>query len=81
MQENRSFDTYFGTYPGADGIPIVDGKPSVCLPQKPGPCVAPFHDSADVTLVNTATVQGNGFAWYHVPWHGVDGWTAKSNTS
>ena len=21
MQENRSFDTYFGTYPGADGIP------------------------------------------------------------
>lgn len=22
MQENRSFDTYFGTYPGADGIPM-----------------------------------------------------------
>ena len=21
MQENRSFDQYFGTYPGADGIP------------------------------------------------------------
>ena len=21
MQENRSFDSYFGTYPGADGIP------------------------------------------------------------
>ena len=21
MQENRSFDTYFGTFPGADGIP------------------------------------------------------------
>ena len=27
---------------------MVDGKPSVCLPQKSGPCVAPFHDSADV---------------------------------
>jgi len=25
MQENRSFDTYFGTYPGADGIPMTDG--------------------------------------------------------
>jgi hypothetical protein len=37
--------------------------------------------SCDVTLVNTATVQGNGFAWYHVQWHGVDGWTAKSNTA
>ena len=22
MQENRSFDTYFGTFPGADGIPM-----------------------------------------------------------
>ncbi|MBK5333117.1 MAG: hypothetical protein JJD93_14170 [Ilumatobacteraceae bacterium] len=48
MQENRSFDTYFGTYPGADGIPMVDGKPTVCLPSESGLCVAPFHDSADV---------------------------------
>ena len=23
MQENRSFDSYFGTFPGADGIPIL----------------------------------------------------------
>ena len=29
MQENRSFDTYFGTYPGADGIPMTDGTPAV----------------------------------------------------
>jgi phospholipase C len=26
MQENRSFDSYFGTYPGADGIPAQNGK-------------------------------------------------------
>ncbi|HEX2319327.1 MAG TPA: alkaline phosphatase family protein, partial [Streptosporangiaceae bacterium] len=26
MQENRSFDSYFGTFPGADGIPA-----GVCL--------------------------------------------------
>ena len=32
MQENRSFDSYFGTYPGADGIPMRDGKPTVCVP-------------------------------------------------
>jgi phospholipase C len=25
MQENRSFDTYFGTFPGADGIPMQKG--------------------------------------------------------
>src|SRR5467141_2610827 len=32
-QENRSFDSYFGTYPGADGIPMTNGKPTVCAPQ------------------------------------------------
>src|ERR1700674_1656104 len=25
MQENRSFDSYFGTYSGADGIPMQKG--------------------------------------------------------
>src|SRR5579859_4248746 len=32
MQENRSFDSYFGTYPGADGIPMQHGVPTVCVP-------------------------------------------------
>src|SRR5947207_15938903 len=31
MQENRSFDTYFGTYPGANGIPMQNGVPTVCV--------------------------------------------------
>jgi phospholipase C len=26
MQENRGFDHYFGTYPGAEGLPIKNGK-------------------------------------------------------
>jgi phospholipase C len=44
MQENRSFDSYFGTYPGADGIP-----PGVCVPDPVNVgCVSPFHDPADV---------------------------------
>jgi phospholipase C len=40
LQENHSFDNYFGTYPGADGIP-----PGTCLPVLPGSsdCVRPFH--------------------------------------
>src|SRR5436305_11188266 len=43
MQENRSFDSYFGTYKGADGIPA-----GVCVPDPlHGGCVAPFHDAAD----------------------------------
>jgi phospholipase C len=44
MQENRSFDSYFGTYPGADGIPTVHGKIAVCLPRLHGRgCVRVFH--------------------------------------
>jgi len=43
MQENRSFDTYFGTYPGADGIP-----PGVCVPDPlNGVCSKPFHNPSD----------------------------------
>ncbi len=46
MQENRSFDHYFGTYPGADGIPMNNGVPTVCVPDaKTGTCVKPFHDA------------------------------------
>jgi phospholipase C len=44
MQENRSFDSYFGTFPGADGIP-----PGGCVPdQVNGGCVAPYHDPSDL---------------------------------
>jgi phospholipase C len=48
MQENRSFDHYFGTFPGADGIPMRDGRPTVCVPDPDaGGCVRPFHDAQD----------------------------------
>jgi phospholipase C len=50
VQENRSFDSYFGTYPGADGIPASDGHFTVCLPDPAtGGCDRPFHDPS---LVN-----------------------------
>jgi phospholipase C len=49
QQENRSFDTYFGTFPGADGIPMQNGTPTVCAPDpQAGTCVKPFVDHADV---------------------------------
>jgi phospholipase C len=42
MQENHTFDNYFGTYPGADGFP-----PGLCMPIDPNDpgdgCVEPFH--------------------------------------
>jgi phospholipase C len=52
MQENRSFDHYFGTYPGAEGLP-----PGVCIPNPSGgACVAPFHDAQPVN-------QGGAHNW------------------
>jgi phospholipase C len=48
MQENRSFDSFFGTYPGADGIPMKNGKPAVCVPDPvTRSCRRPYHDTAD----------------------------------
>jgi len=46
VQENRSFDHYFGTFPGADGIPRTpDGRFSVCIPDpEAGRCARPYHD-------------------------------------
>ena len=42
-QENRSFDSYFGTFPGADGIPA-----GVCLPDpRDGGCRRPWVDHRD----------------------------------
>ncbi len=43
MQQNHTFDNYFGTYPGADGLP-----PNTCLPSSfpgdsPTSCIPPFH--------------------------------------
>jgi phospholipase C len=48
MQENRSFDSYFGTYPGANGIPK-----NVCMPLDPQHhyrgCVKPYLSTTDVS--------------------------------
>jgi phospholipase C len=40
IQENRTFDNYFGTFPGADGF-----YPGICSPVLPGSskCIKPFH--------------------------------------
>lgn len=43
MQENHTFDNYFGTYPGAEGFPT-----GTCIPVDPfekstNECVKPFH--------------------------------------
>ena len=43
MQENHTFDNYFGTYPGAEGIPAGTCVPVDPFDKKNTECVEPFH--------------------------------------
>ena len=71
MQENRSFDSYFGTYPGADGIPA-----GVCVPDPVhGGCEAPFHSSADL---NYGGPHGQANATADVDGGKMDGFVAQA---
>ncbi len=48
MMENRSFDSYFGTYPGADGLPRTQAGFTSCLSMHHSrACLRPFHDPMD----------------------------------
>jgi len=74
MQENHSFDNYFGTYEGADGIP-----PATCMPRDPTegeePCVEPYPlgDRAVTDLGHNRGIYDaefrngamDGFVWAH----------------
>ena len=75
MQENRSFDSYFGTYPGAEGIPMAGGVPTVCVPDPAGGCQRPFHDTADV---NGGGPHGQANATADIDGGRMDGFVAQS---
>ena len=63
IQENHSFDSYFGTYPGANGIP-----PGTKLPERPGgePKYAPFHlTGTHIPLDISHSWQSAQSAWDH----------------
>jgi phospholipase C len=78
MQENRSFDSYFGTYPGADGLPAVNGKFSICVPDpRTGGCTKPFHDSS---LVNGGGPHGQGAAIADINGGLMDGFVRESES-
>ncbi len=49
MQENRAFDNYFGTYPGANGIPMKNGTFLVhVLDPATGQYIPPYHSTSDI---------------------------------
>ena len=59
IQENRSFDHYFGTFPGADGVP----SPLPCLPDQwyPSQCDTPYLDHTDSNQGNA-----HGHKWQNI---------------
>ncbi len=76
VQENRSFDSYFGTYPGADGIRFRDGKPVQCVPDpKNTGCTPPFHDAS---VVNYGGPHGHDAALADIDGGKMDGFIAQA---
>src|SRR5262249_30069673 len=71
MQENRSFDSYFGTYPGAAAIPAGARAPA----PKPKTCVAPFHDP---NALNHGGPHGQQHAAADVDGGKMDGFIAQA---
>ena len=73
LQENRSFDHYFGAFPGADGFPSV-----VRMPDGHGGFVSPFHIDAPCSHDPDHSWEGtnhkihggklDGFVAYDGPW-------------
>jgi phospholipase C len=78
MQENRSFDSYFGLFPGADGIPMASGQPSVCIPDPNGPCQRPFHEAFDR---DTGGPHGLANATADINGGKMDGFVAQARAS
>jgi len=71
FQENRSFDHYFGTYPGADGLAILpDGGFAACVPDFDAGCYPPYHDVSDT---NAGGPHGSGDAIADIADGGMDG--------
>ncbi|GJJ00760.1 non-hemolytic phospholipase C [Duganella rhizosphaerae] len=82
MQENRSFDHYFGTLPGVRGfddpraIDLPDGRPVWYQPDGTGGYVLPFHFDAKNT---SALSVGTNHTWKgsQATWQGWDAWVKQ----
>jgi phospholipase C len=82
MQENRSFDHYFGTLSGVRGfddpraIKLPDGRPVWYQPDGAGGHVLPFHFDAKNT---SALSLGTDHTWKgaQASWQGWDAWVKR----
>ncbi len=76
MQENRSFDSFFGTYPGADGLPVKNGQFTVCVPDpRTHGCDRPYHDPS---LVNGGASHSRAAQQADIDGGRMDGFVASA---
>lgn len=77
VQENRSFDHYFGTFPGANGLPA-----NLCVPLNPTKpalgCVVPFHDPHGV---NSGGPHGSIDSGNDIDGGAMDGFVLSQSTA
>jgi phospholipase C len=80
MQENRSFDHYFGTYPGADGFPRdPNDEFAVCVPDPAKDvCERPYHDTNDL---NAGGPHGEVNATADIAHGKMDGFIAQAENA
>jgi phospholipase C len=81
MQENRSFDHYFGTLAGVRGygdprpVTLPSGEPAWRQPGKDGaPAVGPFHLDSDTTRAQTMFSLDHSWKGSHARWKHHDAW-------
>src|SRR5690349_20557267 len=81
MQENRSFDHYFGTLAGVRGfgdprpIELPSGEPVWRQPGKAGaPAVGPFHLDTTSTRAQTMFSLDHSWKGTHARWKHHDAW-------
>ncbi|HKA51691.1 MAG TPA: alkaline phosphatase family protein [Candidatus Dormibacteraeota bacterium] len=76
MQENRSFDQYFGLFPGVDGLPRQNGQFAACIPDPAsGSCARPYHDAGDR---NSGGPHGEANATNDIDGGKMDGFVAQA---
>ena len=82
MQENRSFDHYFGTLRGVRGfsdpraITLPSGKPVWQQPSLDGGSVAPFHLDTQTTSAQWLKSLDHSWKGSHALWKHHDNWIA-----
>ncbi len=77
--ENRSFDSYFGTFPGVNGIPMKNGVPQVnCNPDpQSGLCILPYHSTNPVNYGGPHAVNA---MWVDIDSGKLDGFIESAET-